>query len=144
MDSARKRGGIKIVWLSWFTDSIALWYRQDETPYLLDDPTSISHPTTSPTSDQVSPDPEADSNDWDEDVAYAAVAESKNPFDSAETDWSAVMDEVDAAMEESDDGDGDGGDASSDRGGLRSEHVDDDDESDTDGSQSAMRYMFSF
>src|SRR5260221_321312 len=33
---ARRRGGIKIVWLAWFIDSVALWQRQDEIPYLLD------------------------------------------------------------------------------------------------------------
>ena len=33
---------IKIVWLAWFNDSLALWKRQDETPYLLDDPSQRS------------------------------------------------------------------------------------------------------
>ena len=37
---------IKIVWLAWFNDSLALWKRQDETPYLLDDPSLRS--TTPP------------------------------------------------------------------------------------------------
>ncbi|KAJ7629561.1 hypothetical protein B0H17DRAFT_1109791 [Mycena rosella] len=37
VDAARKRGGIKIVWVAWFTDCIALWQRQDEASYLLDD-----------------------------------------------------------------------------------------------------------
>lgn len=37
---------IKIVWLAWFNDSLALWKRQDETPYLLDDPSQRS--TTPP------------------------------------------------------------------------------------------------
>ena len=145
MDSARKRGGIKIVWLSWFTDSIALWHRQDETLYLLNDPTfAVPHPTTSPTMDpnQISPEPEADNDDWNEDATYPTVAKPENPFDSAETDWSAVMEEVDAAMEESDDGDEDDGDVSSDRGGMRSEHASDDDESATAGSRNAMRYIF--
>ncbi|KAH9937385.1 uncharacterized protein B0H18DRAFT_970322 [Fomitopsis serialis] len=36
VDAARRMGTAKIVWLAWFTDSIALWARQDETPYLLD------------------------------------------------------------------------------------------------------------
>lgn len=144
VDSARKRGGIKIVWLSWFTDSIALWHRQDETPYLLDEPTLVNpQPTTSPTTDlhQISSDPEPDNDDWDEEAASATVVKSENPFESAETDWSAVMDEVDAAMDDSDAEDEDDGDAKSDRSGMRSGHASDDEESATDGSQSAMRYL---
>jgi RNA polymerase II subunit A-like phosphatase len=42
IDQARKRGNIKIVWLAWFTDSIARWERQDETSYLMDEPRSLS------------------------------------------------------------------------------------------------------
>jgi len=37
---------IKVVWLAWFNDSLALWKRQDETPYLLEDPSQRS--TTPP------------------------------------------------------------------------------------------------
>jgi len=29
-DAARRRGGIHIVWLAWFLDSLALWRQQDE------------------------------------------------------------------------------------------------------------------
>lgn len=38
VDAARKKPQVQVVWLNWFTDSIALWRRQDERPYLLDDP----------------------------------------------------------------------------------------------------------
>ncbi|KAI6031553.1 hypothetical protein BKA83DRAFT_26767 [Pisolithus microcarpus] len=99
VDAARKRGGVKIVWLSWFTDSVALWQRQDETPYLLDAPTP-SAASLSPNLDphQISSDPEPDADDWDvEPVA-------KNPaLELDSIDWNDVNAEVEAAMNESDD-----------------------------------------
>ncbi|KAI8990580.1 hypothetical protein BD414DRAFT_484090 [Trametes punicea] len=79
VDAARRRGGIKIVWLAWFTDSVALWARQDETPYLLDpeprpdagggggegeDDARLASPPSDP--HQISSDPEPDADDWDE------------------------------------------------------------------------------
>ncbi|KDR85564.1 hypothetical protein GALMADRAFT_234505 [Galerina marginata CBS 339.88] len=82
VDMARKRGGIKIVWLAWFTDSIALWRRQDEKPYLLDDPpmpapaAASAHGSSSPNAhthasdDQPSSDMDhdldLDSDEWDQ------------------------------------------------------------------------------
>ncbi|TFK41987.1 hypothetical protein BDQ12DRAFT_677487 [Crucibulum laeve] len=65
VDMARKRRGVKIVWVSWFQDSVATWKRQDETPYLLDEPVAGS--STSPVEDvhQISSDPEPDADDWD-------------------------------------------------------------------------------
>ena len=43
VDSARRHGGIHIVWLAWFLDSLALWRRQDEQPYLIDaDPVTVT------------------------------------------------------------------------------------------------------
>lgn len=72
IDQARKRGDIKIVWLAWFTDSIARWERQDETPYLMDEPRSsnVNAPDTAsspapPDAHQISSDPEPDADDWD-------------------------------------------------------------------------------
>ncbi|KAH9081749.1 hypothetical protein EDB83DRAFT_2502993 [Lactarius deliciosus] len=72
IDQARKRGEIKIVWLAWFTDSIARWERQDETPYLMDEPrpSSVNAPDTAsspapPDAHQISSDPEPDADDWD-------------------------------------------------------------------------------
>lgn len=139
VDAARKRGGIKIVWLSWFTDSVALWQRQDETPYLLDDP-SLSVPqqtSSSPIldSNQISSDPEPDNDDWDED----GKKKDGEGIDLNAVDWNDVNDEVDAAMNESDDDDD--GDARSDKSGIRSDNVSDEESSWTDGSQSAIRFV---
>ncbi len=60
------------MWLAWFTDSIARWERQDETPYLMDEPRSSSAaaPDTAsspapPDAQQISSDPEPDADDWD-------------------------------------------------------------------------------
>lgn len=135
VDQARKRGGIKIVWLAWFTDSVALWRRQDETPYFLDDPSlTIAQPTSSsPTIDshQISSDPEPDNDDWD--VEPTAKADEASGLNLAEIDWNDVNDEVDAAMNESDDDD----DSKSDRSGMKSANVSD--EEGSEGSQSAIR-----
>ncbi|KIL71651.1 hypothetical protein M378DRAFT_1020729 [Amanita muscaria Koide BX008] len=104
VDAARRRGGTKIVWLSWFTDSVALWRRQDETPYLLDEPStstiSTAAPTSSPTmsSQQVSSEPDPDTDEWDLDPG-----ETPGRLVLAGIDWNDINDEVDAAMNESDD-----------------------------------------
>ena len=56
MDQARRlqratNPSIKVVWLAWFNDSLALWERQDETPYLMDEPSqrSTTPPSVPPT-----------------------------------------------------------------------------------------------
>lgn len=97
---ARKRGGIKIVWLAWFTDSIALWRRQDETPYFLEDPTRHA-PSLSPNIDPhpISSDPEPDADDWDVEPSPSG----NTAFELADIDWNDINDEVEAAMNESDD-----------------------------------------
>lgn len=116
VDTARKRGGIKIVWLAWFTDSVALWRHQDETPYLLDEPvvggpSTITDIVTDPAVSSLDPDPggeAADEGRWDEPPAS---------FELDEINWNDINDEVEAAMNESEDGDeddGDGDDAKSD------------------------------
>lgn len=127
MDAARKRGGIKIVWLSWFTDSIALWRRQDEKPYLLDDPPA---PSTSMPNNQTSSSPitesaqlvdssdmDIDSDDWDQEPQEAGKKDT-GKLELAAIDWDDINDEVEAAMNESDDdedfGGGGGGNASED------------------------------
>ncbi|KAF7784248.1 hypothetical protein Agabi119p4_413 [Agaricus bisporus var. burnettii] len=46
VETARQRGGIKIVRPEWFNDSIALWHRQDETPYLFYDPSNAATSTS--------------------------------------------------------------------------------------------------
>lgn len=107
VDTARRQGGIKIVWLAWFTDSIALWQRQDETPYLIDPEPVAARGPASPPSDpnQISSDPEPDADDWDEDRRSRAGGEGEEGEDGVEldVDWAAMDDEVDAAMNESDD-----------------------------------------
>ncbi|KAG6333899.1 hypothetical protein ID866_5184 [Astraeus odoratus] len=129
VDAARKRGGMKIVWLSWFTDSVALWKRQDESPYLLDDPTS-STASLSPNLDphQISSDPEPDADDWD--VEPAVVENPTLELDNI--DWNDINEEVEAAMNESDDDD----DAESERGSMKSGMVTDDEDVMTDDSRS--------
>ncbi|OCH95692.1 hypothetical protein OBBRIDRAFT_787897 [Obba rivulosa] len=124
VDTARKQGGIKIVWLSWFTDSIALWQRQDETPYLMD-PEPASQPSlASPPSDphQISSDPEPDTDDWDEERAPP----EDEQLELDEVDWDEMDREVEAAMNESDD--------ESVQSGVQSENVSEDEDSQADGS----------
>jgi len=100
VDAARKRGGIKIVWLSWFTDSVALWRRLEETPYFLDDPHAVN-PSSSPTSDphQISSDPEPDEDDWDREP----VGTQESSFELGALDWSQINAEVDEFLNETDD-----------------------------------------
>lgn len=123
MDAARRINGIKVVWLSWFTNSLALWQRQDETPYFMDDPTTkVVPPSSSPISDphQISSDPEPDADDWDQ--------ETLNPTTTIELstiNWGDINDEVDAAMNESDSDEDE--DTRSDRSGMKSGNVSDED-----------------
>lgn len=126
VDAARKRGGIKIVWLAWFTDSIALWRHQAETSYLLDDPSVSGPPTLDPS--QISSDPDPDGDDWDK-----KRVENTSSFELDEIDWNDINDEVEAAMNESDDDD----DVRSDRSGVRSGNASDDDW--TDETNSVIR-----
>ncbi|GBE77556.1 RNA polymerase II subunit A C-terminal domain phosphatase [Sparassis crispa] len=136
VDSARRQGGIKIVWLSWFTDSVALWQRQDETRYLIDPEPPVPARLASPPSDphQISSDPEPDADDWDEERTTA----DGERLALDEVDWAEVNDEVDAAMNESDDddGDGDGDGEQSEKG--QSANVSEDEGSWTDESNSLI------
>lgn len=155
VDAARRKGGITIVWLSWFTDSIALWRRQDERPYLLDEPPVVTPgPSSSPTneSSQIgSSDIDLDTDEWEEDdaeheTAAASGDADETPVESGitppvqpelltdEVAWEDIDAEVEAAMNESDTEDG-----ASERGGdvgMNSAHASD--EEGTDGS--ATRY----
>lgn len=118
---ARKRGGIKIVWLAWFSDSIALWQRQDETPYLLDDPSHpISHGAGSQTSmtnasigadggiqsseQHTRTDVDVGEDDWDQEPPDI---KETGTLELGSINWDDINDEVEAAMNESDDEDGD-------------------------------------
>lgn len=58
---AHELGGMYVVWMQWFTDSIARWARQEERPYIVDD----THPPTVPTVSSPPSDPNAISTDTD-------------------------------------------------------------------------------
>src|SRR6266540_4349480 len=113
---ARRRGGIKIVWLAWFTDSIALWHRQYEKPYFLDDPvvhspTQTGPPPSSPmivsigSEQQIkSLDQDIELDDWDQEPPEM---KETGTLELGSINWDDINDEVEAAMNESDDEDGD-------------------------------------
>ena len=94
-----------------------MWRRQDETPYLLDEPPLVV-PSSSPVTDSqpISSDPDPDGDDWDQDPGEGRDAAS---LEFGEINWEDINDEVEAAMRESDEDDDD--DARSDRSGMRSE-----------------------
>ncbi|KAJ7508560.1 hypothetical protein B0H11DRAFT_33549 [Mycena galericulata] len=98
VDAARKRGGVKIVWLAWFTDCIALWKRQDEAAYLLDDaPAAAAAAAAADPLDVAASAEEADKEEeWD-------GAQADNELALYAINWDDINDEVDAAMNESDD-----------------------------------------
>jgi len=77
-----------------------LWRRQDETPYLLEDPTQHA-PSLSPNIDPhpISSDPEPDADDWDVEPSPSGRA----AFELADIDWNDINNEVEAAMNDSDD-----------------------------------------
>ena len=125
MDMARRRGGIKIVWLAWFSDSVALWQRQDEMPYLLDpSPPPLSQGSGPHTNiaqagigaDGGLRDSERDlvpDEDWDQEPPEI---KETGTLELDSINWDDINDEVEAAMNESEDDDGDGdGDAKSER-----------------------------
>ena len=134
---ARKIPGIKIVWVQWLNDSIALWQRQDETAYLVPpEPPEAGESggaaLASPLSDphQISSDPEPDADDWDQHFLEGAggsralgplgVEGAPGEGEGLEldaVDWDEINDEVEAAMNESDD-DGEGGGSGRSGGGM--------------------------
>ena len=144
VEAARKRPNVKVVWLAWFTDSIALWRRQEETPYLLDDPPTAG-PSSSPTisHNQISSDPDIDEDeDWELEASAGAGTGasgsapapglgSGGSFSADQINWDDINDEVEAAMMESDDEDDDAIDVKS---GLQSENVSDEEWSDESNS----------
>lgn len=137
VDAARRQGGIKIVWVAWFTDSINQWRRQDETPYLIDPEAAVAVGPASPPSDphQISSDPEPDADDWD----YERAAPGKS-LELDGVDWDEINDEVEAAMNESDDDGDDEGDedeGESPKSEAKSGNVSEDDW--TDESNSVIR-----
>ncbi|KAG7452156.1 uncharacterized protein BT62DRAFT_926376 [Guyanagaster necrorhizus] len=83
-----KRPGVRVVWAQWLTDCIMLWQRVDETPYLMD-----------PGVDRESV------------LTHGVVVRDKDKhhhdvgveLEMGEINWNDINDEVDAAMNESDD-----------------------------------------
>lgn len=151
---------IKIVWARWLNDSLALWERQDEGPYLLEpEPSggaSGSGALASPPSDsqQISSDPDPDADDWDGHLdigrrgrALGALGvegprgggEDGEELELDEVDWDAINNEVDAAMNESDD-DGDDEEGEGDGVSVKS-GMSEDDASWTDESNSIIRWV---
>lgn len=91
---------------------------------------------------QISSDPEPDADDWDEDARRGAAAgagaggagEADKRLELDEVDWNAINDEVEAAMNESDDEDG------KSEKSVRFENGSDDEGSWTDETNSMIRY----
>ncbi|KIK70552.1 hypothetical protein GYMLUDRAFT_253918 [Collybiopsis luxurians FD-317 M1] len=139
VDTARRRGNIKVVWLSWFTDSVALWQRQDETRYLLDYPPAVG-PISSPPTASSDLDIDIEDEEWDDldssptSGGVALGVSSSGAFHADEINWDDINDEVEAAMMESDEEEeGEGEEVKSvksDRSGIRSGNASEEDYSD--------------
>ncbi|KAI0319033.1 hypothetical protein OF83DRAFT_1241216 [Amylostereum chailletii] len=121
VDAARKRRGVKIVWLAWFTDSIARWERQDEGPYLLEgargsgegagegEETASASPSPVLETQQISSDPEPDADDWDVDRERGGKegkegteGEGGVPVKLDEVSWEDANAELEAFLAEGD------------------------------------------
>ncbi|KAJ3845307.1 hypothetical protein F5878DRAFT_689607 [Lentinula raphanica] len=139
VDAARRRGNIKVVWLAWFTDSIALWQRQDETRYLLDAPPAVG-PSASPPTASSDLDIDIDDEDWDLDSpptsgGVALGVNQSSGFHADEINWNDINDEVEAAMMESDDEEEEEVKSTrSDRSGIRSGNASEEEMSDESNS----------
>jgi RNA polymerase II subunit A C-terminal domain phosphatase len=90
------------MWLAWFTDSVARWERQDENPYLMDEPRSSSAaaPDTAsspapPDAQQISSDPEPDADDWDVEPGSRKGGSGAAPGVAEEGNKSTNKDELD-------------------------------------------------
>lgn len=99
VDAARRRGGIFIVWVAWFIDSLAQWERQDETRYLVDADSSGGGGSvcgkTTPRNPEVSLDEELEEEEG-----------GKELITPDEDIWADATAEVDAFLEETDDEEG--------------------------------------
>jgi RNA polymerase II subunit A C-terminal domain phosphatase len=116
-----------IVWLAWFTDSIALWRHQKETPYLLDEGQTHTGPNMEAIFNALHAEPETE--DWAE--RRTGSREGSSSLELGEINWNDINDEVDAAMNESDD---------EDERSVRSGNVSDEDDW-TDESNSMIRLV---
>ncbi|KAI5124127.1 hypothetical protein M0805_000940 [Coniferiporia weirii] len=135
VEKARSLKGVFVVWVQWFSDSVAQWRRQDERKYLLDETRilsphldAVSSPPSDPNAISTDTDPEALVGEGDDEellenllsVGTNSELRATPGEDSAEVishdeiildldgvDWQDINDEVDAAMMESDSEDGD-------------------------------------
>lgn len=105
--------------------------------------TSVASPPSDP--HQISSDPEPDADDWDEDRAATGDGRDAGGESLAldEVDWDEINNEVEAAMNESDDDGEEDGDQSerSDRSGMKSGNASEDEGSWTDESNSVIRFV---
>jgi RNA polymerase II subunit A-like phosphatase len=131
VDMARRKGGIFIVKVNWFTDSMNAWEKQDERSYLLESPPRREHPDKSPveqpsqTVDVEGHDPGGvvqemlddfdDEDDDEEEVVNEPPIEAQEELEPiALGTWLDATDEVDAYLMESDSESGDGEEPSGD------------------------------
>jgi RNA polymerase II subunit A-like phosphatase len=77
-----------------------VWRRQDETSYLLEEP-STGVPIPSLDSNRIGPEIEPEPEDWG--VSRDQEPVRRPSLELGEIDWNGINDEVDAAMNESDD-----------------------------------------
>ncbi|KAJ7054040.1 hypothetical protein C8F01DRAFT_1165661 [Mycena amicta] len=116
-DAAMRRGGIHVVRAEWFADCLGLLARQDESLYPLEGmrttmgpipavgrPTTVASSSSSTSSSAVAP---ATAGDLEEDPDPDPVPPG-GPLELDAINWDDINDEVDAAMNESDDDDEDG------------------------------------
>ncbi|TFK26667.1 hypothetical protein FA15DRAFT_263986 [Coprinopsis marcescibilis] len=107
VDQARKRGNIAIVTAGWLSNSIAYWHRADETQYLLEDPTPTA-PGSSMTSKQPKPQNQQAEQSLDDDTdddSPQVQGGAPSSLQLNDIDWDDLNNEVNLAMEESDDED---------------------------------------
>jgi RNA polymerase II subunit A-like phosphatase len=88
-------------------------------------------------SHQISSDPDPDTDDWDEPDS-GAVASNPKGLELRDINWDDINDEVEAAMNESDDDDDD---TRSNRSGMKSENLSEDESSFVEESSSVVRFV---
>ncbi|KAF7308870.1 RNA polymerase II subunit A C-terminal domain phosphatase [Mycena kentingensis (nom. inval.)] len=127
-DAAMRRGGIHVVRADWFTDCLGLLARQDETLYPLEGmrttmgtKPSASAPTAKP-STSILPSASTSAVLVDEDeIELDAPVASTGSLALDTINWDDINDEVDAAMNESDDDEDEGAGAGRDDRSAMSE-----------------------
>lgn len=92
MNVALRKPSIKVVWSQWLTDCVNIWKRLDETPYLMD-PTTASRTEVLTHGVVVK----------DKHDKHHHVEAVGGELEMGEINWDDINDEVEAAMNESDD-----------------------------------------